>query len=127
MRLPNLSEVLEDLAVREENKQKILDLIESFSKIPKLENVEIFFYYMNAFNKLFNDLLIIEGNIKFKTSVIFQFVLLIYINKYEINSFFKNKINLNFKPSDYFELTLVNIFFKNYNYKISKYTYLFSL
>ncbi len=109
------------------NKTKILSLIDSFTKIPNLNNVKDFFYYLNDFNKIFNSLLDLKGKKKLKTSVIFQFVLLIYTNKYKFDNLTKTQIDFNYNTSDYFELVLVNIFFKNYNYKISKIYYLFNL
>lgn len=110
-----------------ENKKDILNLIDSFSQIPNLKNQDEFFTYLNIFNNLFNSLLNYNSKNKFKTSVLFQFVLLIYVNKYKVNNVLKNKIDYSLQSLDYFEFILVNIFFKDFNYKISKFNYLVKL
>lgn len=115
------------ILARNKNKTKVLSLIDSFTKIPNLKNVKDFFHSLKNFNKIFNGLLNLKGNKRLKTSVIFQFVLLIYIHKYKFDNLTKTQIESNYSISDYFELVLVNIFFKSYNYKISKIYYLFNL
>ncbi len=108
-------------------KDKILLLVDAFNQIPHLKQTKSFFHYFKNFNKIFNSLIDIEIKTNFKTSYYFQFVFLIYIKKFKMDNSIKNKINSIYDPTDVFEIVFVDLFLKNFDYKISKTRYLFKL
>ncbi len=107
-------------------KKKILKLLETFSEIPNFNETKNFFFFFKKFNQQFNNLLSTDKKSNFKTDLYFQMALLAYINKAEINMFFKSKINLNNKLIDVFEVVFVELFLKKKK-KISKTFYLIKL
>ena len=100
---------------------KILELLETFSEIPNLDETKNFFYFFKKFNLQFNNLLSTD-----KTHLYFQIALLAYIKKAEIGMTLKSKINLDNKLIDVFEVVFIELFFKKKK-KISKTFYLFKL
>ena len=105
---------------------KILELLETFSEIPNLDQNQKFFYFLK---NLTNNLIICFQQIKrviFKTHLYFQIILLAYIKKAEIGMTLKSKINLDNKLIDVFEVVFIELFFKKRK-KISKTFYLFKL
>lgn len=123
------NEISKNLSVLADSKSKtnILLLIDTFSQIPNLTNTTNFFKSLTKFNKIFNDLIDSEVGFDFNSSLYFQFIFLVYIKKYQMNNFLREKINLIEEPVDFFEIVFVKLFFKNYNYKVSKINYLFKL
>ena len=107
-------------------KNKILELLETFSEIPNLGETKDFFYFFKKFNQQFNNLLSTDKKSNFKTHLYFQIALLAYIKKAEINMFLKSKINLDNKFIDVFEVVFIELLFKQKK-KISKTFYLFKL
>ncbi len=108
-------------------KDQILLLVDAFNQIPNLKQTKSFFHYFKKFNKIFNSLIDIEIKTNFKTSYYFQVVFLIYIKKFKMDNSIKNNINSIYEPADVFEIVFVELFLKNFNYKISKTRYLFKL
>lgn len=111
-------------------KQKVLNLIECFSAIPNIKNIEAFLKNFQSFNEKFNLLISRKKSPKsssLKTSILFQFVLLTYIKKFPINlitneKYFRADVN-----HDLFETVFIEIFKKKNIFRISKSYYLFKL
>ena len=115
-------EVFENKGLR----NKILELLETFSEIPNFKETKIFFDLFKKFNQQFNNLLSRDKKSNFKTHLYFQMALLAYIRNAEIKIFSESKIHLNNKLIDIFEVVFIESFLKNKN-KISKTLYLFKL
>ena len=108
-------------------KKKILSLINTFSQIPNLSETKNFLNAFKKFNHEFNKLLTFESRKNFKTDINFQILFLFYLKKLKIEENFLNKIVLNNKLVDIFEIIFLEIFLKKKNYKISKVFYLSKL
>ena len=104
-------------------KNKILELLETFSELPSFSEAKNFIYIFKKFNQQFNNLLLTDKIDNFKTSLYFQLALLAYMKKAEINILIQSKIDLNNKFIDIFEVVFIEIFLKKKN-KISKTLYL---
>ena len=105
-------------------KKKILSLINTFSQIPNLSETKNFLNAFKKFNYEFNKLLTLESSKNFKTDIYFQILFLFYSKKLKIEENLLNKIVLNNKLVDIFEIIFLEIFLKKKNYKISKIFYL---
>ncbi len=112
---------------KSKSKEKVLLLINAFSKIPNISNTNNFLNFFQKFNKIFNNIIDLESNSNFKTSIFFQLTFLIYSKQYTVHDLFKKKNNYNRDSIDVFELVFIEFFLKNYNYKISKVSYLYRL
>ena len=108
-------------------KKKILSLINTFSQIPNLSETKNFLNAFKKFNYEFNKLLTLESSKNFKTDIYFQILFLFYSKKLKIEENLLNKIVLNNKLVDIFEIIFLEIFLKKKNYKISKIFYLSKL
>ena len=108
-------------------KKKILSLINTFSQIPNLSETKNFLNAFKKFNYEFNKLLNLESSKNFKTDIYFQILFLFYSKKLKIEENLLNKIVLNNKLVDIFEIIFLEIFLKKKNYKISKIFYLSKL
>ena len=108
-------------------KKKILSLINTFSQIPNLSETKNFLNAFKKFNYEFNKLLTLESSKNFKTDIYFQILFLFYSKKLKIEENLLNKIVLNNKLVDIFEIIFLEIFLKKKNYKISKVFYLSKL
>ncbi len=108
-------------------KKKILSLINTFSQIPNLSETKNFLNAFKKFNYEFNKLLTLESSKNFKTDIYFQILFLFYSKKLKIEENLLNKIVLDNKLVDIFEIIFLEIFLKKKNYKISKIFYLSKL
>ncbi len=108
-------------------KKNILNTIDDFSKIPYFSYDRNFFSSLNNFSNNFNKILTFNNNNNFRTSPVFQFVLLIYINQFKFSKSIENHLNYEEKVIDFFEIVFLKIFFKNYSHRISKSYYLYKL
>ena len=108
-------------------KKKILSLINTFSQIPNLSETKNFLNAFKKFNYEFNKLLTLESSKNFKTDIYFQILFLFYSKKLKIEENLLNKIVLDYKLVDIFEIIFLEIFLKKKNYKISKIFYLSKL
>ena len=108
-------------------KKKILSLINTFSQIPNLSETKNFLNAFKKFNYEFNKLLNLESSKNFKTDIYFQILFLFYSKKLKIEENLFNKIVLDNKLVDIFEIIFLEIFIKKKNYKISKVFYLSKL
>ena len=108
-------------------KKKILSLINTFSQIPNLSETKNFLNAFKKFNYEFNKLLTLESSKNFKTDIYFQILFLFYSKKLKIEENLLNKIVLDNKLIDIFEIIFLEIFLKKKNYKISKVFYLSKL
>ena len=108
-------------------KKKILSLINTFSQIPNLSETKNFLNAFKKFNHEFNKLLTLESSKNFKTDIYFQIFFLFYSKKLKIEENFLNKIVLDNKLVDIFEIIFLEIFLKKKNFKISKVFYLSKL
>ena len=108
-------------------KKKILSLINTFSQIPNLSETKNFLNAFKKFNHEFNKLLTLESSKNFKTDIYFQILFLFYSKKLKIEENLLNKIVLDNKLVDIFEIIFLEIFLKKKNYKISKIFYLSKL
>ena len=108
-------------------KKKILSLINTFSQIPNLSETKNFLNAFKKFNYEFNKLLTLESSKNFKTDIYFQILFLFYSKKLKIEENLLNKIVLDNKLVDIFEIIFLEIFLKKKNYKISKVFYLSKL
>ena len=108
-------------------KKKILSLINTFSQIPNFSETKNFLNAFKKFNYEFNKLLTLESSKNFKTDIYFQILFLFYSKKLKIEENLLNKIVLDNKFVDIFEIIFLEIFLKKKNYKISKIFYLSKL
>ena len=108
-------------------KKRILSLINTFSQIPNLSETKNFLNAFKKFNYEFNKLLNLESSKNFKTDIYFQILFLFYSKKLKIEENLFNKIVLDNKLVDIFEIIFLEIFIKKKNYKISKVFYLSKL
>ena len=108
-------------------KKRILSLINTFSQIPNLSETKNFLNAFKKFNYEFNKLLTLESSKNFKTDIYFQILFLFYSKKLKIEENLFNKIVLDNKLVDIFEIIFLEIFIKKKNYKISKVFYLSKL
>ena len=110
-----------------ELKKRVLSLIDTFSQIPNVSETKNFLNAFKKFNYEFNKLLTLESSKNFKTDIYFQILFLFYSKKLKIEENLLNKIVLNNKLVDIFEIIFLEIFLKKKNYKISKIFYLSKL
>ena len=108
-------------------KKRVLSLINTFSQIPNLSETKNFLNAFKKFNYEFNKLLTLESSKNFKTDIYFQILFLFYSKKLKIEENLFNKIVLDNKLVDIFEIIFLEIFIKKKNYKISKVFYLSKL
>ena len=108
-------------------KKRILSLINTFSQIPNISETKNFLNAFKKFNYEFNKLLTLESSKNFKTDIYFQILFLFYSKKLKIEENLLNKIVLDNKLVDIFEIIFLEIFLKKKNYKISKIFYLSKL
>ena len=108
-------------------KKRVLSLINTFSQIPNLSETKKFLNAFKKFNYEFNKLLTLESSKNFKTDIYFQILFLFYSKKLKIEENLLNKIVLDYKLVDIFEIIFLEIFIKKKNYKISKVFYLSKL
>ena len=107
-------------------KNKVLDLIETFSAIPNVDNKNKFLEKFQKFNKKFNLLINMRSN-SFATSMIFQLILLIYVKKFQTNNWLSDKYFGDNASCDAFEIVFIEIFKKKNIFNISKSYYLLKL
>ncbi len=114
--------VFKDLKI----KKNVLELIETFSAIPNLVDKNGFQENFVKFNKKFNFLINNKGG-TLVTSLAFQFILLIYLKKFQTDYLPNDKyLNAN-KNEDLFEIVFIEIFKKKNTFNISKSYYLLNL
>ena len=92
-------------------KKNILNNIDDFSKIPYFSYDRNFFSSLNNFSNNFNKILTFNNNNNFRTSPVFQFVLLIYINQFKFSKSIENHLNYEEKVIDFFEIVFLKNFF----------------